>query len=280
MRPYRSSHDPRRSTASGYNAGVELQPTCGPGLARRVVSWVVVAAAFLFVVVPSSGCSPGGQSGLEGRVTGLDVFGDVVGYHGAKVIVLDKGSEAQVAVVHSAADGRYRVALEPGDYTVNLYTGLFPKTPSRTVMVEVREGRVTAVPTYQSDNYPRGSEIRNAVLYRIRRIVRAKVERLGLVRDDASFILYSSHAATSEELFGPVGLPADRHVYVVALDGTATASSPPGGKTRAPCHGGYVAKLVTADDFATRATRTSDEPWDGDAGSTLFSGGGGIYSVC
>ena len=255
---------------------MDVQRISEPRPAHRAASWVAVVAVVLLVVCFSSGCSRERQSGLEGRVTGLDVFGDVVGYRNAEVIVRDEGGEAQVAVVHSDADGRYRIALEPGAYFVDLFTGPFPKKPTKTMSVQVRDGTTSSLPTYQG-YYERGSEIRNAVFYRIRRIVRAEVERLALERDDARFTLYGAHAARTEALFGPVDLPADRHVYVVFLEGEPTASSARGDETRALRAGGYVALLLSADDFETRATTVSDAPFDLEAATTMFPPGVGLF---
>ena len=276
--PHRSGESSRRQRG-GYNRCMDVHRTFGPGPARCIASWAAVIAAVLLLIGLSPGCSREGRGGLEGRVTGLDVFGDVVGYRGAKVIVRDKGDAARVALANSDANGRYRVALEPGDYLVDLFTGPHPKTPSKTMSAQVRDRTTSSLPTYRSDDYPRGSAIRNVVLHRIREVVRAEVERLALARDDASLTLYGSHAARTAALFGPVDLPADRHVYVVILEGDPTAFSPRGDETRALRGGGYVALLLTADDFETRAMRVSHAAWDRDAAATMFPPGVGLFGV-
>lgn len=211
-------------------------------------------------------------------MTGLTVFGDVVGYGGARVIVRHTGKETRVAMVNTDEDGRYRASLEPGDYAVDFYTGPFPKAPSKTVRVEVRDGRTTVVPTYQGYD-PRGADVRSAVFYRIRRVVRAEVDRLGLVRDGARYLLCGAHAAATEPLFGPVAAADDRHVYVAFLQGDPTASSPRVAETRALRGGGYVALLLTADDFETLASHVSDAPLDTDAASAMFPPAVGLCYV-
>jgi len=245
-----------------------------PGLG----SWPSLAAILtgaLLVLLLSSGCGHDDAAAVEGRVTGLDVFGDVVGYGGARVIVRDTGGVTRVGMVRTDEDGRFRVPLTPGDYVVELWAGLFPKEPSVTMPVEVREGRVTTVPTFQSD-YCRKSEVPLSAFRRIRRILRAEIERLALVPDSASFTIYGSHAASTEVLFGPTDLPADEHVYVVVLQGDPTVASPHGEETRALRGNGYVALLVGTATFSTRSIRVSETPWDEVAAAEMFPAGGSI----
>jgi hypothetical protein len=222
--------------------------------ARTTLVVVLLAAA---VAGLTAGCGSPQPSGISGRLTRLDFYGQVGGLENGSFVVRPASGDTPVAEVQSAHNGRYSVTLPPGRYQVEIYADWMGEFPSATEEVTVREGEITKLASVRSNQpaFPRrGAE------QALRRQLRPWAKEVSLARETVRVDLYGAHAGAAAALVGATGLADGAHVYVALLSGKTTPESPSTPEADALREGGQVAYLVDPQSFAILRTHLLARP--------------------